>query len=40
MLRAGDVVLTGSIVATKWLQPGDQMVTEVDGLGQASLTVT
>jgi 2-keto-4-pentenoate hydratase len=40
MLRAGDVVMTGSIVATKWLQPGDHMVTEVDGLGQASLTVT
>ncbi len=40
MLRAGDVVLTGSIVATKWLQPGDAMVTEVDGLGRASLTVT
>jgi len=40
MLRAGDVVMTGSIVATKWLQPGDHMVTEIDGLGQVSLTVT
>ena len=40
MLRAGDVVLTGSIVATKWLQPGDHMVSEVDGLGRAGLTVT
>ncbi|MFP6747441.1 MAG: fumarylacetoacetate hydrolase family protein [Alphaproteobacteria bacterium] len=40
MLRAGDVVLTGSIVATKWLRPGDHMVTEVDGLGRTSLTVT
>ncbi len=40
MLHAGDVVLTGSIVATKWLQPGDHMVTKVDGLGEASLTVT
>ena len=40
MLRAGDVVLTGSIVATKWLRPGDHMVTEVEGLGRASLTVT
>ena len=40
MLRAGDVVLTGSIVATKWLQPGDHMVTEIEGLGQASLSVT
>ncbi|MCS5606085.1 MAG: fumarylacetoacetate hydrolase family protein [Alphaproteobacteria bacterium] len=40
MLRAGDIVLTGSIVTTKWLQPGDHIVTEVDGLGRASLTVT
>ncbi|MDA1098040.1 MAG: fumarylacetoacetate hydrolase family protein [Proteobacteria bacterium] len=40
LLRAGDVVMTGSIVATKWLHPGDHMITEVDGLGQASLTVT
>ncbi|MDE0941609.1 MAG: fumarylacetoacetate hydrolase family protein [Alphaproteobacteria bacterium] len=40
MLHAGDVVLTGSIVATKWLQPGDHMVTEIDGLGRTSLTVT
>ena len=40
MLRAGDVVMTGSIVATKWLQPGDHMVTEIDGLGKASLSVT
>ncbi len=40
LLRAGDVVMTGSIVATKWLRPGDHTVTEIDGLGQASLTVT
>jgi 2-oxo-3-hexenedioate decarboxylase/2-keto-4-pentenoate hydratase len=40
MLRTGDVVLTGSIVATKWLRPGDHMVTEVDGLGRANLTVS
>ena len=40
MLHAGDVVMTGSIVATKWLQPGDHMVTEIDGLGKASLSVT
>ena len=37
--RAGEIVLTGSIVATKWLQPGDHIVTEVGGLGSASLTV-
>lgn len=40
MLRAGDVVLTGSIVATKWLKAGDTMTTEVEGLGEASLTVS
>ena len=40
MLRMGDIVLTGSIVTTKWVQPGDHIVTEVDGLGRASLTVT
>lgn len=39
MLRAGDVVLTGSIVATKWLKPGDEMTTIIDGLGEASLKV-
>ena len=39
MLRAGDVVLTGSIVATKWLQPGDEMTTIIDGLGEARLKV-
>ncbi len=39
MLRAGDVVLTGSIVATKWLKPGDEVATIIDGLGEASLKV-
>ena len=38
-LHAGDIVLMGSIVATKWLKPGDRMTTEVDGLGRASLVV-
>ncbi|MDP6563264.1 MAG: fumarylacetoacetate hydrolase family protein [Alphaproteobacteria bacterium] len=40
MLRAGQVVLTGSIVATKWLQAGDRMQCQVDGLGEAELTVS
>ena len=40
MLKAGDIVLTGSIVATKWLNPGDAMATEVDGLGEAVLNVS
>jgi 2-oxo-3-hexenedioate decarboxylase/2-keto-4-pentenoate hydratase len=38
-LEAGDVVLTGSVVATKWLKPGDEMATEIEGLGEARLTV-
>lgn len=38
-LRAGDVVLTGSVVPTHWLSPGDEMVTRVDGLGEAVLRV-
>jgi 2-keto-4-pentenoate hydratase len=39
MLRAGDVVLMGSVVATKWPGPGDQVVTEIDALGTAQLDV-
>ena len=38
-LAAGDVVLTGSVVATKWLKPGDEMATQIEGLGEARLTV-
>lgn len=40
MLKAGDIVLTGSIVATKWLNPGDEMATVIDGLGQAEVRVS
>jgi 2-keto-4-pentenoate hydratase len=40
MLKAGQVVMTGSIVTTKWLQPGDEMATMIDGLGEARVTVT
>ncbi len=40
LLKAGDVVMTGSIVATKWLKAGDEMTTYVEGLGEARLTVT
>jgi len=39
MLRAGDVVMTGSIVATKWLNAGDRMTTDIDRLGDARLDV-
>ena len=36
-LRAGQVVMTGSIVSTKWLKPGDWMETRIPGLGTARL---
>ncbi len=39
MLKAGEVVLTGSIVATKRPQAGDQVATVIDGLGEARLSV-
>jgi 2-oxo-3-hexenedioate decarboxylase/2-keto-4-pentenoate hydratase len=32
-LRAGDIVLTGSLVQTVWLNAGDQVVMELSGLG-------
>ena len=39
MLRAGDVVLMGSVVATKWPGNGDTVQTELDELGVAELTL-
>lgn len=38
-LRAGDVVLMGSVVATKWPGPGDAVETEIDELGTARLSL-
>jgi 2-keto-4-pentenoate hydratase len=35
-LRAGMVVSTGSIVSTKWPKPGDTVIAEIDGLGEAA----
>ena len=35
-LEAGHVVLTGSIVTTKWPRPGDAVTAEVAGLGAAA----
>jgi 2-keto-4-pentenoate hydratase len=32
-LRAGEIVLTGSLVKTIWLKAGDEVVMELDGLG-------
>jgi 2-keto-4-pentenoate hydratase len=34
-LRAGMVISTGSIVSTKWPKPGDTVVAEIEGLGEA-----
>jgi 2-keto-4-pentenoate hydratase len=38
-LQAGDVVLTGSVVTTKWPKPGQTATIAVDGLGEAKLSV-
>jgi 2-oxo-3-hexenedioate decarboxylase/2-keto-4-pentenoate hydratase len=32
-LRGGEFVFTGSVVETKWVQPGDEVVMTIDGLG-------
>lgn len=37
MLREGEIVLTGSLVQTVWLDPGDQVLIEIAGLGEAKL---
>ena len=37
-LQPGDVVLTGSVVETKWVEPGDTVRVEIEGLGEASVT--
>jgi 2-keto-4-pentenoate hydratase len=34
-LRAGDIVLTGSVVETRWLARGDDVVVSLSGLGEA-----
>jgi 2-keto-4-pentenoate hydratase len=34
-LRAGMVISTGSIVSTKWPKPGDTVIAEIDGIGEA-----
>jgi 2-keto-4-pentenoate hydratase len=33
-LRAGEFVFTGSVVETKWLNRGDRVEMEVEGLGR------
>ena len=39
-LKAGMVVITGSIVPPKWLKPGDSALIEIEGLGQAQLSIS
>ena len=39
-LRRGMVVMTGSIVATKFPEPGDRCLVEIDGLGTAELMLS
>ena len=36
-LKAGQFVTLGSIVKTEWIEAGDEVVTEIDGLGTATL---
>ena len=38
-LSAGMIVMTGSIVSTKFLKPGDTATVSIEGLGEATLTV-
>jgi 2-keto-4-pentenoate hydratase len=39
-LRAGEIVLTGSLVKTVWLSAGDKVVMELSGLGNVSVGFT
>jgi 2-keto-4-pentenoate hydratase len=35
-IRAGQFVFTGSVVETKWVEPGDRVEMEIEGLGTVS----
>ena len=37
-LAEGDLVLTGSIVETNWVEPGDEVRVEIEGIGTAAVT--
>ena len=39
-LKAGEFVLTGSLVETKWCEAGDEVRIEIDGLGTAEMKFT
>jgi 2-oxo-3-hexenedioate decarboxylase/2-keto-4-pentenoate hydratase len=38
-LLAGEIVLLGSLVETKWLERGDHVAIAIDGLGRVEMTV-
>ena len=38
-LRAGDIVLSGSLVETRWLSQGDSVRIDISGLGSVGLSV-
>ena len=38
-LRKGEIVLTGSLVETKWLKAGDDVRVAVSGLGEIAFRV-
>jgi 2-oxo-3-hexenedioate decarboxylase/2-keto-4-pentenoate hydratase len=39
MLRAGDIVMSGSVVQTHWLEPGDRAAVVLAGLGRVELAI-
>jgi 2-oxo-3-hexenedioate decarboxylase/2-keto-4-pentenoate hydratase len=39
-LRRGEFVFLGSLIETKWLNAGDSVTIAIEGLGEASLTVS
>jgi 2-oxo-3-hexenedioate decarboxylase/2-keto-4-pentenoate hydratase len=38
-LKAGEFVMLGSVVETKWLNAGDRVHIEISGLGEAKLDI-
>ncbi|MFP6704856.1 MAG: hypothetical protein VCE75_02175 [Alphaproteobacteria bacterium] len=38
-LRQGEFVTLGSLVQTVWIEAGDEVIAEIDGLGRAGLTL-
>jgi 2-oxo-3-hexenedioate decarboxylase/2-keto-4-pentenoate hydratase len=39
-LREGDIVSTGSLVETRWVQAGDTVAIEIAGLGNVTVLFT